>query len=121
MSQWEAYLKFRYGLSQILDERFYPLEWLDAQMWSHAAKLLWNDTSAIIFELKEYPSGLKEVHGLAAVGDMDSIILQLIPMAEQWGREMGCVTASIASRGGWARALKSHGYELFQTSIRKEL
>ena len=47
-------------------------------------------------------------------------IVGLIPKAEQWGRELGCIGALIESREGWARVMRPHGYRLFQTTIRKE-
>lgn len=120
MAQWHDYLKFRDGFASILDERFYPLPWLDAQVWSQLVKLWCCEDAAILVELRTYPSGAKEVHGLAATGNMESII-GLIPLAEQWGRENGCVVATIESREGWKRALKSYGYVPYQTVIRKEL
>lgn len=117
----DAYLHFRDGFASILDPRFYTIEWLDGQIWAGLARVWATSDACILVEVKTYPTGATEIHGLAAVGNMDSIIKQLIPQAEAWGRSIGCVSASIASRSGWVRALKSSGYELHQCEIRKDL
>ena len=117
-ANWAEYLKFRDGFAQLLDERFYPLGWLDQQVFSGALKLWTNEDAAIIAELKAYPGGAVEVHGMAATGDLDAI-RRLIPLAEQWGASNGAILATIASRPGWASALKD--YQMHQVVIRKEL
>lgn len=117
----QDYMKFRDGFASILDERFYYIEWLDKQVISGAYKLLATEDAAILVELKSYPTGAMELHGVAATGNMHSIVSELIPRAEQYGREVGCMIASIESRPGWVRALKGDGYEVHQTCIRKEL
>jgi hypothetical protein len=45
----------------------------------------------------------------------------LIPLAEEWGRENGCVGALIESRVGWGEALKSEGYRPHQLAVWKDL
>lgn len=119
MDQWEAYQPFRFGFISILDPRFYTPEWLDGEVYTGTYKLFTTDDAAILVELKVYPTELMEVHGVAATGDMGSIVSVLIPQAEQWGREQGAEFASIASRPGWARVLKD--YAVHQVYIRKAL
>ena len=116
-----AYMRFRSRFQEALDERLYPLAYLDHLILSGAVQFLATDEAAIIFEVKTYPSGLKDVHGVVAAGDIGVIVEELIPQAEGWGRENGCAGASIASRPGWARELKSKGYEPLQLTVRKEL
>ena len=117
----DRYVLWRDGFASILDPRFYTIDWLDGQVWAGFTKVFAADDACIVTEVKIYPTGAREVHGIAAVGSMDSIIDQLIPQAEAWGRSLGCITASIASRPGWIKALKPHGYELHQCEIRKDL
>lgn len=121
MTEWMDYWKFRDGFASILDERYYPLEWLDSQIWAGFVKVMACDDAAILIEIKTYPGGAMEVHGIAATGDKDSIVLKLIPQAEEWGRSNGCDRATIASREGWKTVLKPHGYEPHQLVLRKGL
>lgn len=118
---WAGFLRFRSQFLEVIDPRFYDIDWLERQILNGAAKLLISDDAAIIYEIRTYPTGAREVHGLLAAGNMESIVQELIPEAEQIGRDLGCITACIESREGWARALKPFGYEVYQVSIKKEL
>lgn len=114
---WDAYAPFREEFTALCPEK-YPPEYIDAMvatcMWA-----CWSDgRAAILCEVKTYPSGLKELHGLAAAGKLESI-LALIPLAEEYGRHVGCQIASIESRDGWGRLLPD--YEAEQTRIVKGL
>jgi hypothetical protein len=72
-------------------------------------------------ELRRYPGGALDVHGLVAAGDMVEIRDNLIPCAEAWGRANGCIAGVVESRPGWAKVLKPSGYEVSQVTVRKEL
>lgn len=113
-----TYADWRDAFEEITDPRFYPIEWLDAMVATGNAAFWANDKAAIVATIKTYPTGAKEVHGLVAAGELQSII-ELIPRAEEWGREAGCIVAGISSRPGWAKALD--GYEPHQIELRKEL
>lgn len=113
----EAYLTFRRDFAALDPDR-YPVVYFDHQVATGAWRCWGNDRAAILAEIKTYPSGVKEVHGVAAAGDLQEII-NLIPRAEEWGREQGCVRAVIESRPGWMRAMPD--YELHQVSVRKDL
>jgi hypothetical protein len=116
-----GYQRFRTAFEALLDPRCYTIEWLDNQLASGKIRLWSTDDAAIIAEIKEYPTGARELHGLAAVGDMFVIVAELIPQAEKWGRKMECEFASISSREGWARVMAPFGYQPYQTTIRKAL
>lgn len=120
MREFEAYLKFRGEIEQIVDPALYPMEWVDAQIWSGHFRVFFTDNAIIAVELKPYPSGALELHGMFAAGEL-SEILDLIENAEAWGRSMGCAFATISSRPGWAKVLNSRGYEVNQVNIRKVL
>lgn len=113
----DAYCAHRAEFVALCPEK-YPAEYIDAQILSRNW-LCWGDErAAILAEVKTYPSGLREIHGLAAAGDLTEI-QNLIPLAEQYGEHIGCKIASIESREGWARLLPD--YEVEQVRIVKEL
>lgn len=118
---WEDYRRFRKAFLRAVDTSLYPERHLDMLVHSGLGIFMCEDDAAIIFEVKVYPSGAKDVHGLVAAGNIETIVNRLIPRAEQWGRDHGCVGALIESRPGWARVLKNEGYETFQVSVRKAL
>lgn len=113
-----AYLHHREAFGA-LDPLRYPVEAIDARVKAQTWRCWGNESAAILAEVKTYPSGVREVHGVAAAGDLQAII-ELIPLAEEWGREHGCVRAVIESRPGWERALPEE-WELHQVAMRKEL
>ena len=112
-----AYLPFREQFVALAPEK-YPPDYVDAMVWAGRWRCWGDGKAAILAELREYPSGLREVHGIAAAGELDSI-KELIPMAEAWGRSAGCHVASIESRPEWARVLPD--YEVEQVRIVKGL
>lgn len=116
----DAYLTHRAAFISLLDPQLYPAEWLDAQVWSGAFRVFGNDQACILVSLKRYPSGVYEIHGEAAAGDL-AAIKHLIERAVEWGRSIGCRFASIASREGWGRTLKNDGWGTHQLMIRKEI
>lgn len=118
---WAGYLEFRERFGAVMDPRYFPLEWLDSRILAGAVRFWRNDTAAIVAELRRYPGGALDVHGLVAAGELAGVI-ELIALAEEWGAEQpGFVAAEISSRPAWAKALKSHGYKLHQTTVRKEV
>lgn len=121
MSRWAKYLRFRDRFAALLDPAYYTIDWLDEQVRSGEFLVFTGDNSAILASIKVYPTGLKELHGMAAVGNLVELVGSLIPVAEQFGRSIGCAVGVIESREGWGKVMKAHGYELYQTSLRKTL
>ncbi len=117
---WAAYCRHREEIAGILDERKWPLDWLDTQVWTGAIRTLASDTAIIGFEFKHYPGGARELHGMFAAGDMESILL-LIDDAVAVARASLCDMASIESRPSWAKILKPRGFAVDQVRIVKEL
>lgn len=121
MSANEAYQRFRPLIAQVLDPRTHTMEWLDGEV-ERGGLCIWSTGSAIIIaEVEIYPTGARELHGLVAVGDVDTIVHVLIPAAELWARQNAFLFTSISSRPGWARLLKDDGYHVHQVTVRKEL
>ena len=116
-----GYLRFRPLFAAALDPRLYTLDHLDALVESGRGVFFHTGTAAIVAELRAYPTGARVVHGLVAAGDLADIVEILIPAAEAWGRSRGCIAATIESRPGWARLLKTHGYAAHQTAVWKDL
>lgn len=115
-----AYLRHRDEIAALLDPRLYSIEWLDREVATNSVGVMGDERGVIVFEIKHYPTGAMDVHGLVAAGELEAI-LGLIEQCENWARDHGCIGALIASRPGWARVLKSRGYEPHQVSVRKEL
>ncbi len=118
---WAGYCRFRDAFREVMDERYYTLEWLDDQVLRGLVQFWRTDDAAIIAEVRNYPTGNRDIHGLIAAGNLQSIIEVLIPRAEEFGRAHGCIAAVIESREGWSKALRPYGYQTFQVTVRKEL
>jgi len=116
-----TYQAWRQAFHDMLDPRFYPASWLDAEIAAGRMMLMAVEDAAILFSVKVYPSGLKELQGEAACGNREAIVLTLIPAAERWAKSIGCESAVIQSREGWSRVMRKFGYSPYQTSIRKVL
>ena len=114
---WEAYLPFRDDFAALAPDK-YPVEYIDCQVSACFWQCWSNGKAAILAKIRTYPTGLKEVHGLCAAGELESI-KSLIPLAEEYGRHVGCTIASIESRPEWARILPD--YEVEQVRIVKGL
>ncbi|WP_324807226.1 hypothetical protein SH584_11505 [Sphingomonas sp. LY29] len=121
LPDWAGYCQFRSAFADVMDERYHSLDWLDQQVLSGEFKFFRTEDAAIVVELRDYPTGARDVHGLIAAGNLADIVERLIPAAEAWGKEQGCIGAIIESRPGWAKALSQYGYEPHQLAVRKEL
>jgi hypothetical protein len=117
---WHEYVSRRDQIAELLDPRCYTIKWLDLQIIDAKAHVFANPEAVIIVEVRVYPAGAREIHGLCAAGDLPAI-LDLIEQAESWGRSEGLDFASVASREGWQRVLESKGYRPHQLEVRKEL
>ena len=116
---WAGYSRFRDDFAEVLDPKLYSIIWLDNEVRQGRFRIIVGEEAAIVFGLRFYPTGAKDVEGLIAAGDLNEIVEVLIPQAEEYGRSIGCVGAIIESREGWAKVLKSRGYEPHQVALRK--
>jgi hypothetical protein len=112
--------RHRDEIASILDERFYPLAWVEQEIAAGRIALMHNDTAIIGIERRHYPGGAVELHGMFAAGALAGI-LELIDLAIEAGRQAGCTVAAIDSRGGWSKVLKSRGFAVDRVRIVKEL
>lgn len=102
----------------MLDERRWPLWWIEGEISAGRIGLLANDTAIIGVERREYPGGLAELHGMFAAGEMAGI-LELIDQAVLTAEGFDC--AAISSKPAWGRILKSRGFVPHQLTIVKNL
>ena len=114
-----SYLRFRAEFAAVLDERTHTIEWLDGQVRTGRARVWGDDRACLLTELKHFPTGAFEVHVLIAAGDMKVLVEETIKQVEAWAQEIGALFVTIASREGWAKVMAPHGYEHWQTEIRK--
>jgi hypothetical protein len=115
-----GYLAWRPAFLEAIDERLYPAAWLNEMVQSGRAQFWRSASSAALTEIKIYPSGAMDLHGLVAAGDVAEVRDILVPQAEAWARAMGCIGFVIESRPGWAKLLKNKGFEPHQLAVRKE-
>ncbi len=116
----QAFARHEDEIAGMVDERFYPMEWVRRSVVTGVIQTLYNERAIVGFEFRSYPGGAKELHGMFAAGPLEDVLL-LIDETERLAREMGMDVFTIASRAGWTRILKGRGFEPFQTVIVKEL
>ena len=116
-----SYARFREQLAEANRDDFYPIHWLDRQVEIGMAVPIIVDASAMVIGSRIYPGGARVGVIKAAAGDMDELIHELGPQAEEWGRAHGCTIAMIEGREGWSRALKQHGWRHHQTTLLRDL
>lgn len=113
----EPYLRFRHEFIALDPER-YPADFIDWQISKGFWRCWGTERAAILAHVETYPSGLKELRGLAAAGDIGEI-KALIAEAEEWGRKAGCEWADIDSRPAWVKLLPD--YQIDRVRIVKRL
>ena len=111
-------IRWRSEITSILDERFYPLWWVESEIAAGRIDLLQNDKAIIGIQVRTYPGGARELHGMFACGDKHAI-RDLVLQALDLGRLAGCDVAAIESRPGWARELKDMGFATDRVRIVK--
>lgn len=121
MTWMEAYWRWRPLLVEALDERYFNGEWLDAQVMSGRAVFIYADDSALVAEMRFYPTGARDVFIYCVAGAASAVRDILGPRLETWGRSNGCLAILGESRSGWTKILKTAGYELYKTAVRKAL
>lgn len=121
VNDWAGYCEFRPAFAEVMDERYHTLRWLDEQVLAGKVAFWRSDNAAMITEVRDYPTGAKDIHALIAAGDLSEIINDIAPRAEAWAQQRGCLAAQVESREGWAKALKPSGYRTHQVIVRKEL
>lgn len=117
----DHYLTWRDRIAEALDPRFWPIEWLDEQVVAEKVLTIAVEDACVVVELRNYPGGAREVHGLVAAGNPETIVNVLIPAAEAWGVVNGASFGCVESREAWVKLLKPSGYGVHQVTLRKEL
>lgn len=114
------YLEFRDGFAQAMDPDFHRIGELDRRVADGSAIFWFGKNSAVAGEVQRYPNALV-LHCLCATGDMNEIVNELAPQAEEWARRAGCTHVTVESREGWGRVLKGRGYRPHTVTLGKVL
>lgn len=86
---------------------------------SHQAQLWALPNSALVTEIKIYPTGYKELIGWLAGGDLEEI-QKAEPVVAEWAKSIGCQRSNLmCARAGWLKAFP--GYREVGRTIVKEL
>jgi len=116
-----AYLRYRDDFAETLDPRTHTIEWLDAQVFAGFIRVWPAHDACLLTSIRQFPTGAFEVHVEIAAGNRETLVGNVIKRVEVWAQEIGALFVTISSREGWARVMKSHGYEMHQAEIRKEV
>lgn len=107
-------------LERALDE--HPGRYRKQDVWQlieTGQSLIWPlKRSAVITSIRVYPTGLKEMWGWLAAGDLDEL-KQFEPILSDTAKKMGCAAFVLSGRAGWARAL--NGFSKRGTILIKDL
>ncbi|MBN9535027.1 MAG: hypothetical protein J0H10_16930 [Alphaproteobacteria bacterium] len=77
--------------------------------------------SAIVTEIVVYPQ-YKALNFFLVGGDLSELINEMEPAITRWAKHAyGCKCVALIGRKGWARALRSKGYEEVMTVTVKDL
>jgi hypothetical protein len=120
MTDWAVYLKWRSAFASAMDMRLYTPEWLDGRILAGRAQFWRSERAAAVTEIRNYPTGAYDVHGLIAAGEVGEVRDRIVPQVEAWARAIGALGIVVESRPGWARALRSAGFEPHQLAVRKD-
>ena len=120
MTSWAGYLHWRPAFAAAMDARLHTPEWLDARLLAGSAQFWRSEHAAAVTEIRTYPTGAYEVHGLVAAGEVREVRDRIVPQVEAWGRAIGALGIVVESRPGWARALRPAGFAPHQLAVRKE-
>lgn len=82
-----------------------------AQLWTSA-------NAAMLTTIEVYPTGLRELRGWLAGGEMAEI-QKIEPIAAEWAKTQKCQIATVAGRKGWMRAF--NGYRDVAALMVKEI
>ena len=120
MITWADYLHWRPAFAAAMDARLHTPEWLDARILAGSAQFWRSKQAAAVTEIRNYPTGAYDVHGLVAAGDVGEVRDRIVPQVEAWGRAIGALGIVVESRPGWARALRPVGFAPHQLAVRKD-
>lgn len=120
---------------QVLSELERCRDWIEAALeYSHGTHLfedivegvmegrmqLWPaPAGCLVTEILVFPR--KKVLNVFLGGGKLEQLIDMHDTVEQWGRDQGCVSASITGRRGWERVYKSRGWSVKHTCLGKEL
>jgi hypothetical protein len=96
-----------------------PLEEIRGEVLAGRAQLWPGERAVLLTQVLKTDVGLC-IHVWLGGGALDELVA-LRPGVEAWARAMGCDTASIDGRPGWARLFQQHGWAPVAGELRKGL
>lgn len=121
MTHADLYQKWRPSFEALLDTRYHGISWLDWMVGEGRALLCANEQAAAVAEIRCFPAGARDAHVLCAAGDLNVLKAEIIDKIISWAYDNGCISVTVESRAGWARALSPKGFEIHQVAVRKDL
>lgn len=118
MTTGDAYGLHREAIAGILDERKFPLWWVDQEVEAGRIAVIGNEAGCVGVQRREYPGGAVELHVMFAAGKLDAC-LSIWDGIE--AAATGFDLAGVESRSGWQKVLKSRGFRLDQVRLVKDL
>lgn len=118
MTTGDAYGAHREAIAGILDERKFPLWWVDQEVAAGRIAVIGDEAGCVGVQRREYPGGAVELHVMFAAGELEACLKvwdQIEATAE------GFDLAGVESRIGWKEVLKSRGFRLDQVRLVKDL
>lgn len=115
------YHRFRQRFAEELDQRYFPIKWLDWAINTQLVTGFYGRESALLTEMKRYPGGAWVAGVFHATGSKDEIMNDLRPQAEAWAKQNGAIEIVVEGRRGWLRELSKHGYRHEKTAVAKGL
>lgn len=114
----DAYAAHRDAIAGMLDERKYPLAWVDREVAEGRIAVVGDEVACVGVTRREYPGGAVELHVMFAAGELEAClcIWDKIEAAA-----VGFDLAAVESRDGWVRALASRGFAKEQVRLVKGL
>jgi hypothetical protein len=89
-----GYLHWRPVILEAIDQRLYNAEWLDREVHYGRAHFWRSPNAAALTEIRIYPTGVADLHGLVAVGDVAEVRDILVPQAEAFGAHDAAASGS---------------------------
>lgn len=103
----------RYGPTHEKEHVWADIEAGRAQFWPGV-------NSAMVTEVKVYPTGFREIAGWLAAGDLKEIEV-MMEFAEQAAKANGCHRVNLTCREGFKRPFAKKGYRQIMIVLVKDL
>jgi len=91
------------------------IEYMQGRAW-----LFTSPKSAVLMRIETNPQG-KSAEIWLCGGDLDELLIDLLPTLEEWAVKNGCRHMAYIGRNGWLKKMDKHGYQNGGSSMWREL